>query len=859
MPTGITPPTPVDPERWQRLNRLVLEAAELGGEARDSYLRRACGEDSELLAEAAALLARDPSTGGELDRPLFEILTDGGGGFLGQHIGPYRLVRELGRGGMGRVFLGERVDGEFDHRVAIKILKKGLDTEEIVRRFRRERQILANLDHPNFAKLLDGGTTEDSRPYFVMEYVEGPPLTRYCDEATLGIRARLELFCKVCSAVQAAHRSLVVHRDLKPSNILVNPKGEPKVLDFGIAKLLASQDDPTQTATLAGKRLMTPVYASPEQVLGEAITTASDVYSLGVLLYELLAGHRPYRLRNSSYEEICRAVCEQDPEKPSTSVSTVETVATARGKQVLSPESVSRSRDQRPKGLRRRLSGDLDNIVLMALRKEPERRYSSVVALSEDIERHLEGRPVRARKDTFFYRASKLLQRRYRELGALGLVLGLLGGFAYDRTIQQTRTAVERDRAAQISDFMVDLFELDADVQIDTQSIRRLLASGVERIDEDLRDRKLTASLLATMADAYAGIGDYEDALPLAHRSVEISEEIQDADDLWVAANRHILATVQIHLGSFAAAAENLRRVLRVREAKMPRVHMDYTHAANDLAVALMKQGKAREAEPMFREVLELQRALYGSVNEEVGLTLNNLGVLLQNSGDLAGAEPYLRENLQLKRRLLGATHPRVALAMNNLSLLLAEKGDLESAEPLMRETLQQASHFFGADHPNVAKTWSNLGFLLYRMGRQDEAEEALRESLLIRRDKLPTGHPDLYRCSVRLALVLLANGKKEEGLELSGEVVGFLRQHEPTADYRLAKAEGDLGSSLAAIGRYSLAEPLLLSSYESLEVQPDADEGDIRLALGRLVSLHTEAGDPAKAEIYGQELQGAY
>ncbi len=328
---------------------------------------------------------------------------------VGIRVGPYEVLRELGRGGMGVVYLAARADEQFRKRVAIKVIKTGPDEEGVIRRFRRERQILASLDHPNVARLLDGGATGDGRPYFVMEYIEGHPLHEYCDRHRLSIVDRLKVFQQVCSAVAYAHRNLIVHRDLKPSNIIVTADGIPRLLDFGIAKLL-NPELSAETPTVTGLAL-TPEYASPEQARGDVVTTASDVYSLGVLLYELLTGHRPYRLKTRLPMEVLKAVCEQEPERPSTIVRQAEDTTDGSRAVVITPEGVSRARDLTPDRLGRRLRGDLDNIVLMALRKEPLRRYASAEALSEDLRRYLEGLPVKARKGTSAYRAGKYVKR----------------------------------------------------------------------------------------------------------------------------------------------------------------------------------------------------------------------------------------------------------------------------------------------------------------------------------------------------------------------------------------------------------------------------------------------------------------
>jgi WD40 repeat protein/predicted Ser/Thr protein kinase len=419
-------------EQWQRIDRLLDQALELRPRERGAFLDRACADDLELRREAESLLAASDQAANFLDSPALPALDtsdDQAASLTGQAFGPYCLSREIGRGGMGVVYLAARFDDEFQKQVAVKLVQSGPRNKDLLLRFRRERQILANLEHPNIARLLDGGTTAQGQPFLVMEYVEGTPLTEYCDEHRLSIPDRLKLFRSVCEAVQYAHQNLVIHRDLKPSNILVTAEGSVKLLDFGVAKLLDG-DSGFAAATTIGQ-LMTPEYASPEQIRGEPVTTASDVYSLGIVLYELLSGRYPYRFKDRSLREMMRVICEQEPEPPSRAISRAETLTSPDGAvpPLISAETVSRARQGNPEQLRARLRGDLNYITLMALRKAPAERYRTVERFSEDIARHLQDRPVIARKPTPAYRARKFIGRHKTLVAAVAiLVLILLGG-----------------------------------------------------------------------------------------------------------------------------------------------------------------------------------------------------------------------------------------------------------------------------------------------------------------------------------------------------------------------------------------------------------------------------------------------
>jgi serine/threonine protein kinase/tetratricopeptide (TPR) repeat protein len=411
------------PERWPEVKEILAAALEMEPALREGYLERACAGKPDIRQEVESLIASFEDAGDFIERPALE--PGEASQAIGRRIGAYRIEELIGHGGMGSVYRAIRVDSEFRQQVAIKLVKPGMDTSFVLRRFRNERQILASLDHPHIARLLDGGTTDDGLPYFVMEHIQGKPIDQYCDEKKLPTSERLKLFRDVCSAVHYAHEKMVIHRDIKPANILITADGSPKLLDFGIAKILdpdlaTSALDPTATVL----RLMTPEYASPEQVRGEPITAASDVYSLGVLLYELLTGHRPYRLRSRSAYEIVQVICEGTPDRPSSAVTKTVEVTRGSGTVTLTPEAVSETREGEPAKLRRRLAGDLDNIAMKAIRKEPHRRYASAAELSEDIRRHLEGAPVQARGDTVTYNAFRFV-RRHRTAMVAGFVAAI--------------------------------------------------------------------------------------------------------------------------------------------------------------------------------------------------------------------------------------------------------------------------------------------------------------------------------------------------------------------------------------------------------------------------------------------------
>ena len=854
-----------DAARWRRIEEVFQAAVKLPPDRRAAFLDRECAGDPGLRREVESLLAADGDNGtlkaaveGEA-ASLGEELADS---WTGRRLGPYRISRELGRGGMGVVYLADRVDGQYRQRVTIKLVRQDRDTEGFLRRFRNERQILATLHHPNIARLLDGGTL-GGLPYYVMEYIEGEPIDRYCDRHRLPVERRLELFCKVCSAVHFAHQNLVVHRDIKPANVLVTADGEPQLLDFGIAKLL----DPealafTVEATAPEVRPMTLGYAAPEQYKGEPITTAADVCSLGLLLYELLTGHPARRFRSSSPQELERVICDAEPEKPSTAVLRVE--ETEVGKR-LTPESVSELRSSKPEALRRRLAGDLDNIVLMAVRKEPGRRYASVRELADDIGRHLRALPVIARPDTVGYRTGKFVRRH-----KLGVAFAaLLVAFAVGMTVQSVRLARQRDavveqreraetergRAEQVSDFLVRLFAAShpSVSRGETVTAREILDRGAQRIDQELQgQQEMQAKLMITMGSAYMGLGLYDDAEPLIDRGLEIQRQLSRGEErAELADSLNARAQVLAARNEWRAAERLFREALRMRQSLRGAEHRDVAQSLNDLGLVLFYQGRADEAEGILRQALAMRRRLLGEEHLDVAESQNDLAEVLKFRGAYEEAAELHRKSLATSLRLRGEGDTLVALNLNNLGVVLHLQGDLEGAEPRYREALRMFLPVLGDEHPQVALVRSNLGALLHARGDYRGAEEQLHAALAVRRRVLGGDHPDVAIAANNLAGVLVDRGRPAEAESLVREALEILRRSFPAGHPRIAYAESTLGACLAGLGRDGEAEPLLVQSYPILEQQTGETSAYTRTALRRLVTFYEARGEDEKAAAY--------
>jgi serine/threonine protein kinase len=608
-------------ERWKKVKEILAEVLELEASERPEFLKKI---DASLRAEVESLLAFEEESENSMDLPAVEFSKDffdeeAGNSLIGQTIGNYRIVSELGAGGMGAVFLATRADGNFEQKAALKLLKREINTAALRRRFQHEREILASLEHPNIARLLDAGTTGDKIPFLAMEYVEGLPINLYCRKHDLDLNQRLDLFRKICGAVNFAHRNLIVHRDLKPSNILVNKDGVPKLLDFGIAKILSPEFEQSDSATVTKLGIMTPGYASPEQLQNKSVTTATDIYSLGVILYELLTGHRPFETKEGDLKEIYRAVLENEPERPSSVVSrpwktgknnTSENLEKITGNK----ERTTASQTQTPNP--KSLSGDLDNIVLKALRKEPERRYSSAENLAEDIRRHQRGLPVTARRNTFSYRAEKFFKRnKARVIAGIFIILAIIGGII--ATLWQARAAqAERARAEKrfndvrklANSYLFEVYPEIENLEGSLKAREKILTNALRYLDSLSNEAGGDLELQSELATAYEKIGDVLGAM-----------------------NNSSLGNIQAGLDNYAKAGKLREAVLAAgpanTEAKEKLANNYYVTART-----LWNNSQTAEAETAFEKALKLRRELVAAQPESAEMQ-NRLAVLLIDYG----------------------------------------------------------------------------------------------------------------------------------------------------------------------------------------------------------------------------------
>ncbi len=833
-------------DRWKQVKALLEDALDLHPEGRDAFLAEQCAGDAALREEVEAYLRAEERMGEFINKPIISLRPKPRE-TSGTLIGPYRVVREIGRGGMGTVYLAERADHAFEKRVAIKLLKLGMDTDEIVRRFENERQILASLEHPNVARLLDGGTTE-GLPYFVMEHVDGTPVDRYCDAHGLTVKERLKLFRSICSAVHYSHQNLVVHRDLKPTNILVTPAGIPKLLDFGIAKILKPDGTSELTRTAHEGQLMTPDYASPEQAQGRPITTASDVYSLGVLLYKLLTGQAPYELGSFERWKMAQVISQTEAAKPSVAVQS---------KQKHPAESEATRQygsDSDPTILHRRLRGDLDNIVTMAMRKDPERRYGSVAELSEDIGCHLTEMPVRAHQDTVFYRTTKFVHRRPWEAATATSVLALILGFTLLLFFQLRQTAFERDRAEQLLDFSVQLAEsLDpSKSEPDRPSKEEVLAQITGMVQSGFGKQPVDqAVLLERTGRIYGSLGLYDEARPMLEEALRIRREVLEQDDRRIAVSLHNLAFLMRKLGDDDAAEPLLRGALEIQRRLPEEEHSPATaRGLNNLAAILGAKGEYEEAEALYREVLELKRQIHGNEHFDVATGLSNLGTMLLRQDRPAEAESLLQEALALSRRLLGEDHPKVGSILGNLAVIVEGRGDYEEAEAFHREALAIKQKQLGEGHPSVAISLNNLAFCLQATGKPAEAERLYRQALDILHRRVGKKHRHVAVVERNWASLLATRGEAVAAEDLARQALTIMRQAR-MPPWRIADARSVLGHCLIGQGRYEEAEPLLVDSYPVIRDAKGGGSRYTRDALARVAALYQAWGKPDEAARY--------
>ncbi len=777
-------------------------------------------------------------------------------------IGHYRLLQKIGEGGMGEVWEAEQTE-PVQRRVALKLIKRGMDSTQVVARFESERQALALMDHPSIAKVFDAGTTERGRPYFVMELVHGVPITEYCDRHRMSVRQRLKLFIQACEGIQHAHQKAVIHRDVKPTNILVaeqNGSPVPKIIDFGVAKATAQRLTERTLFTELGQLIGTPEYMSPEQaeLTGEDIDIRTDVYSLGMVLYELLVGALPFdpkELRQAGLIELQRKIREDEPAKPSTQITRMGDSSTLAAK----------ARRTTPAALAKNLRGDLDWIVLKALDKDRNRRYESARALALDIRRFQADEAIEARPPNTLYRFEKFVKRHKLAVAVSSLLAFSLVILTLLMTVQSIRIARERDRAeseAAKAEAVVEFLQ-DTLGSADPYegrgrevTVAQVLDRAADEVDTSFAGEPLTRSAVRqTIGVTYSHLGRYPEAESLLRQSLETRRQLlgdhnadvaeslaslawlrtaqgdyteaeslyEEALKIWEGESGDVRAEVAEALnglggalygdGRYAEAADLFREAIELRRQVFADDSEEVATSQNDLAMSLARQGQYEEAEPLYLEVLSTRQRLHAEDHPNLAQTLNNTGMFYYRSGDSVTAEPYLRQSLEMNRRLLGDKHPEVSTSLNNIGLVLVDKGDFAGAAAVFREVLALDTELLGEQHPYVAGTLRSLGDALMRAGDLGEAETLLREAEQRYRVALDEGH------------------------------------------WQVSNTQSFIGECLQLQGRFEEAEELLLAAYPALAAQLGPDHRRTQRALQRVVDLYDAWGKPEEAAEYRARL----
>jgi serine/threonine protein kinase len=816
---------------FQKVKSIFAAALEQNAEDRAAFVREKCGGDLDLLAEIETLLAAHEEPENLIEANAFSLgdaSASNTENYYGREFGHYKILGEIGQGGMGAVFLAERVDGEFSQQVALKIVRQTIVSQELERHFRRERQILASLNHPHIARLLDGGVSQAGEPYLVMEFVEGENLLEFA--APLSLTEKLKLFLKICGAVEFAHRNLVVHRDIKPSNILVNKTGEPKLLDFGLAKIEdeSFSADATQTAF----RALTPAYASPEQLRGSRVSTASDIYSLGVVLYELLSGEKPFHFENKSLEEILQTITNEEPVPPSAITNYELRITNSKSKD---SDSNQKSKIKNQKSLK----GDLDNIVLTALRKEPERRYKSVAAFADDIEKYLSGLPIAARPNTFSYRAAKFYGRNKIAAAAAALILltAIVGGII--SFVQFRRAQIEKAKAEEVNAFLqkMMLTANPADNKGYSATINDMLEQAARRLDNDdfSKQPEVKAELQKIIGRIYLGQGQHE----LGEKYLR--EALKTEIEIYGEAHPKVLKT-KLALGEIYLSKANYDEAEKIFETNLPALREqcsqgniesnELSSVLNSYALIRRARGDSKQAEALYRESLSLisqnesmaasqnftrtmitltqfdqgkfdeaeteARKLVAESSQNVNSlgvanTLTLLGSILMEKGNLKEASENLQTAEKIYRRLLS---PNAIAIYDNLRLQAQVSylaGNYAEAEKQVNQVLENYRQNSSPKYISYATALTLQGLILNKTGRGAAAETVLREAVRLRAENLPAKHFLTALTKSALGEVLTANNKFDEAESLLRESEEDLKILQATENQRVLSAENRL------------------------------------------------------------------
>ncbi len=855
--------------KWDKIKSLFQQIVELPTDQQKTFLDKNCKDDPDLRKEIESLIEAHRKSETFLETPPFQInepetIENSRDKFAGIRIDKYLVEDKIGEGGMSVVYSASRVDEQFKRRVAIKFIKRGMETDEIIKRFKIEQQTLAALNHPFIARIIDGGTAENGLPYFVMELIEGERIEKYCQNKGLSITEKLKLFQKVCSAIQYAHQNLVVHRDIKPGNIFVTADGTPKLLDFGIAKLLDSSSEQANL-TRTGLRIMTLEYASPEQLMGKQITTATDVYSLGVVLYELLTGYFPYEFKNSLPSEVEKVVCTTEPEKPSTAVNRYKKdEISKKNTDRFYREEISKTDDKNYEKVKKRLSGDIDNIVLKAMQKEPERRYSSVEQFSEDIRRHLVGLPIIARKNSIGYRSKKFFERhRAGTISALiisiVIILGVIGVIYQAKVAanERDRAILEAKKSERINAFLQDILAApNPEVKGKDVKVVDVLKNASKKINKELSDDpEIKAAALYTIGTTYMGLGLYNNAEKYLKNSLNLSEKIYNTNDTQIAKVMEQLGANYQQKGNYTKADSLYKRALKIYKLKGGNITSDEAKALSDYGSSLHYQGKYVEAKKYQSEALNAFRKIYGNEDPHVVKSLNDLGTIAGDTGDWNTAAKYIKQVLDFFLKTDGKESVDYSKALSNYATILEVQGKLDEAIKDQREAVEIKKRVEGKNHPDAMFAQITLADELIKRGDYTEAANLSKEAMESLDKSLPhiNALTAYSRAIYANALIDLKEFKK--ALPFINDALQIREKLYSPNQYLITATKVLLGTCLVGLKQYTKAEQTLTYCYSKID-KTDAGKKYIRiLTLQNLVKAYNATGNKKAEQKYEADL----
>jgi eukaryotic-like serine/threonine-protein kinase len=874
----------LDPDRWRLLTPHLDAALELTGLERAHWLASLRARDPALADELHPLIAEYEALEREgfiadvpepPAEPSAPPVPDDGGTLVGQTVGAYTLTSYIGHGGMGTVWLGRRSDGRFEGLAAVKLLNAALVGRAGEERFTREGTILARLAHPSIAHLIDAGVFRGGQPYLVLEYVQGESIDRYCDDRRLDLHARIHLFLDVLAAVGHAHANLVVHRDIKPSNVLVRTDDvegglhapRVKLLDFGIAKLLERDPDSDASIQVTNESgfALTPAFAAPEQLTGGAVTTSTDVYALGVLLYLLLGGQHPAGEGHRSPADLIANVVDNDAPRLSDAIARprVESAADSATDRAV---AIAGRRSTTPDRLRRALRGDLDTIVATALKKDPRERYPSVTAFATDLRNYLARRPISARPDTWTYRTATFARRHARGVaaatGVVLLVAGLIAFYTTRLAIEGERARLESERArfeaeksAKVTELLIGLMTgADPYATRETRgepTVRALLDAGPARVQKELAGHpELQAEILTVIGRIYQRLGLHDKARPLLEQGLGLARRTMGADHVRVAQSLNDLGVLLRDKSDYRAAIAALEEALAIRRRRLGDEHKDVAVTLVELGRAHAESGHLDRAEPLFRSALAIRRRVFGEVHRDTATSLSSVGLLLWERGNLAGAESHLRQAMTITRKVLPDDHPDLSSSINNVGLIVQARGDYAAAEALFRQSLAIDRQTVGEQHVNVVLALNNLSHPLREQGRYVEAAAALDKAIAIARSIRGDDHPTMAMVMVNRARVHLARGEARAAAPLLERALLIRQRAFREDDWRVAVTKSFLGEALTTLARHQEAEALLVDAHRVLK-DVDARRKEAQTNVTRLIALYEAWGRPDRAAAY--------